>query len=255
MTPFRYTTIAFIIILLAADYGYFFHGLAWWWLLIIVWIYVSLLVLGAINIQWNFYLKSLHRRRSSHQIALTFDDGPATETAAILDILRQQKVPAAFFSIGKNAAAHPEIVRRWDTEGHVIGTHSYYHGVNFDWKGTKAMAAELRMANDEVKQIIGKTPLLFRPPYGVTNPNLARAVKNTGMTSIGWSLRSFDTMAKSNEKLLRKLLRMVKGGDIILLHDSMKITREILTQFIVEARKRGYTFARVDELLQVKAYA
>ncbi|PZF74170.1 polysaccharide deacetylase family protein [Taibaiella soli] len=251
---FRNTSTIFILLLIALDAGYFFAGFSWGWIVALLVVYVHLLVLGSIYIRWNFYFKSYHSGKDKKQIALTFDDGPAANTAAILDILKAQNVPAAFFSIGKNAAANPELVKRWQTEGHVIGNHSYNHGFNFDWQSAKTMQAEIVQTNNTIASVIGKKPKLFRPPYGVTNPNLAKAVHRSGMHSIGWSLRSFDTKAKDADLLLKKILSQLKGGDIILLHDSMDVTRQILTPLITEARKKGFIFARVDKMLDLEAY-
>jgi len=228
---------------------------SWWWSILVLFVWINLLVLGAIKIRWNFFMVSINKGKHDKHIALTFDDGPANETATILDILKEHDVHAAFFSIGKNAAVHPDLVKRWHNEGHLIGNHSYGHGFNFDWQSVQIMEHELQQTNELIERITGKIPKLFRPPYGVTNPNLARAVKRLGMTSIGWSLRSFDTTAKSKEQLLQRILGRLKGGDIILLHDSMTITREILTELITEAQKKGFTFVRVDQLLDIEAYA
>lgn len=254
MRPFQYTNIIFIVLLIAGDLGYLSGIIEWWWLLVLFLLYIHLLVLGAIYIRWNFYLHSLNKGKNK-QIALTFDDGPAAETAAILDILKQHSIEAAFFTIGKNAAQHPALLQRWHAEGHIVGNHSYLHGFNFDWLPVGKMVAEIEQTNKLVQAATGSKPLLFRPPYGVTNPNLAKAVKRTGMISIGWSLRSFDTKAKDPEQLLKRLFNKLQHGDIILLHDSMPVTRQILTDFIIGAREKGFTFARVDKLLDIDAYA
>jgi len=235
--------------------GRLVYGISWWWLLLPAALYLLVLVLGAIFIRWNFYLYAHHRGHAARAVALTFDDGPAQETAAILDILREQQVPAAFFAIGSRAAARPELVRRWQEEGHLAGNHSYYHKWDFDLQRTAAMEEELRRTNEVLAAITGRQPLYFRPPYGVTNPRLAAAVRHARMHAIGWSVRSFDTTAKDPEALLRRILGRLKGGDIILLHDSMPITREILTPLILRAREKGFTFVRVDQLLDLPAYA
>lgn len=215
-----------------------------------------MLVTGAVFINWNFYLHAFHRSTTAEKaIALTFDDGPAAETAAILDILQEHNVPAAFFSIGRQAAAHPELVQRWYREGHLVGNHSYDHGFHFDWKTATAMQQEMEQTNALIHSLIGKKPKLFRPPYGVTNPNLARAVRCTEMFAIGWNIRSFDTTAKDRTALLNRILDRLKGGDIVLMHDSMPITREILTDLIICARRKGFTFVRVDKMLGLDAYA
>ena len=254
MRPYRITSILFIIALIVLDMLYFSGLIAWWWIIVCIAAYVHVLVFAAIFIQWNFYTKSYNRGSNKQLIALTFDDGPAVETARILDILKAQGVQAAFFSIGKRASNDVEIVKRWHTEGHIVGNHSFNHGFNFDWLSTHKMVAEMNATNEVIKTAIGKIPKLFRPPYGVTNPNLARAIRKTRMHSIGWNVRSFDTKAKNPEALLNSILTKLKGGDIILLHDSMPITADILTDLITKARQKGYTFARLDKLLDIAPY-
>jgi peptidoglycan/xylan/chitin deacetylase (PgdA/CDA1 family) len=244
--------IAFIIALVCLAQGW----LSWWWSLILGALYLLALVLGAIFIRWNFFIPARHHGdRHSKLLALSFDDGPAAHTADILDVLQSEGVPAAFFTIGQRAAASPEIVKRWHDEAHLIGNHSYAHSFHFDWQSREKMVAEIRRTNETVKDITGKTPLLFRPPYGVTNPELSHAVNLTGMHTIGWSLRSFDTSAKDPDKLLQKLLKKVKGGDIILLHDSVAHTASILTALINACRQKGFTFVRLDKMLGIEAYA
>jgi len=253
--PYKITSIVFVVLLILLDIAYLGGIIEWWWLAILLILYVHALVLGAIYIQWDFFIRSYNRGKNSRFIAITFDDGPAEYTGRILDVLTQGNVEAAFFSIGKNAVQNPELVKRWHREGHLIGNHSYYHGFNFDWQSSKKMAAEMEQTNQAIMEIAGVRPKLFRPPYGVTNPNLARAVERTGMYSIGWNVRSFDTKIKDPKKLLSRILNKLQGGDIVLLHDSMAITAEILTEFIVQARQKGYTFVRVDKLLGIEAYA
>lgn len=255
MRPFILANIILVLCLLGIDVLYLSGAIDWWWLLILVVIYIHLLVFGAIYIQWNFYVKSYNKGVQSKHVALTFDDGPATYTSVILDVLKKESVQAAFFSIGKNAVANPEMVKRWHTEGHLIGNHSYDHGFNFDWKTSKAMQEEINKTNNAIMQIAGVTPKLFRPPYGVTNPNLAKAITRSGMYSIGWNVRSFDTTAKNKADLEARILNRLKGGDIVLLHDSQQITAEILTDLIRKAREKGFTFVRVDKLLDLKPYA
>jgi peptidoglycan/xylan/chitin deacetylase (PgdA/CDA1 family) len=74
------------------------------------------------------------------------------------------------------------------------------------------------------------------------------------MASIGWSIRSFDTTAKDPQKLLARILRKVKGGDVILLHDSMQITQQILTELIITLRQKGYSFVGIDKLFDIEPY-
>ncbi len=225
-----------------------------WWVIVPVAVHFIIFFIGAINIRQNFYLRSLYKGKNEKLLSLTFDDGPTPYTNEILDILKNQNVKATFFTIGVHAAKHPQLVIRWHNEGHTIGNHSYNHGFNFDWLSSKKMAVEIEQTNSLIQELTGVVPNLFRPPYGITNPNLSRAVKWTGMASIGWNIRSFDTKLKDPDKLMKRILSKVKGGDIILLHDSMEVTMKILTPLIEQAKQMGYTFVPVNELLEIEPY-
>ncbi len=160
---------------------------SWWWLAALAAVYGLILFFGATFIRWNFFISARHQGdRNSKQLALTFDDGPAKHTEDILDILKAESVPAAFFSIGRRAEAAPDIVRRWHEEGHLISNHSYAHSFHFDWQSRTKMVAEIERTNATIKAITGVAPRFFRPPYGVTNPELSHAVTLTSMHTIGW---------------------------------------------------------------------
>lgn len=227
--------------------------LAIWGIYVWVCIYILSLVLGAIKIQWNFYLCS-YNSGNGKEIALTFDDGPGEYTPDILDALKESNVKAAFFCIGKKVSGNAHLIKRANNEGHILGNHSFNHGFLIDLKTPVGLAYEIERTNVAIKEVIGVKPALFRPPYGVTNPNVASAVKRTGMSSIGWSLRTYDTVAKDKDILLERILAKLKAGDIILLHDTVHLTKEILTELIVKAQEKGFTFVRVDQLLDVEAY-
>lgn len=216
-----------------------------WLMLIPVLYFLSDLVLGAIYIERNFYISSINHlpENKQKQICLTFDDGPHAEvTPRVLDVLKEKQVPAVFFVIGKNIAGNEALLRRLHAEGHQIGNHSFSHSATFDLKSAGAMLEEIRQTSALIESVIPVKVNLFRPPYGVTNPNLARAVKRSGMQSIGWNLRSLDTVAKSKDALLNKLLDQTHPGSIVLLHDRCEITADVLTDYIDECHRRGYTF-------------
>lgn len=217
-----------------------------------------MLVLGSIYIGWNFYLSSVNRlamlnvkfdkgqfslQQRGRQVALTFDDGPAAYTGAILDCLKKEQVPATFFVIGKNIAGREALLQRIKAEGHSLGNHSFHHGFHFDWQSAAKMQTEIEQTNATIAAVTGDTIKLFRPPYGVTNPNLAKAIRNSNMRSIGWSLRSMDTKARSAKVLLEQIMQKVKTGDIILLHDRCAVTAEMLPALIAALRDKGYGFA------------
>ena len=106
-----------------------------------------------------------------------------------------------------------------------------------------------------MKKVIGMEPRLFRPPYGVTNPNLKKAIQRGGYTPVGWSIRSMDTVIKDAGKLLEKVTISLKPGAVVLFHDTSKSTLDILPEFIDYAREKGYSFIRLDKLLNLEPYA
>lgn len=218
--------------------------------------YVVLLVYGSYFIQSNFFVKSLCKGDTGKkQIAITFDDGPMKDfTPKVLDILKTEKVPAAFFLIGRNIQGNEELVKRMIAEGHVIGNHSFEHGFWFSLQSKSKMISDAEKCDTAIKEVTGLQPKLFRPPYGVTNPMVAQLIKQRNYHSIGWSVRTYDTNAKSAEGLLQKTLKNLCAGDVILFHDWGQHTIGMLSEFISQARKRGFEFVRVDELLNIKAY-
>lgn len=256
-SKFQYTILFFVLLLLHVAAGVYFNGYSAWWLGACVLACLTILVLGSIFIGWNFYLRSVNHlpilsvkfdggqlsvQQRGKQIALTFDDGPAAHTEQILDCLHREDVPATFFLIGKNIAGKEQLLERMKAEGHSIGNHSFDHGFHFDWQSAAKMQDELERTNEAIEAVTGTAVKLFRPPYGVTNPNLAKAIRNSGMKSIGWNLRSMDTVAKDPQALLDKILKKVKSGDIILLHDRCAITANILPELIAALKKRDFSF-------------
>ena len=220
------------------------YWLPWYLFVLTVLFFFSVLFFACINLSWNFFIPTLCKAKTDDRVvALTFDT------------LKEYNAPAAFFCIGRNIAGNEQLLRRIKNEGHIIGNHSYSHHFWFDMWSAAKMMADMQQMNDETVRITGLQPLLFRPPYGVINPNLAAAIKARKYTSIGWSIRSFDTRIKDKEKLLSRIMAQVRPGGIILLHDSMEITAVILPELIQQLRRKGYTITRADKMLNITAYA
>ena len=108
--------------------------------------------------------------------------------------------------------------------------------------------------NQLVKDITGLSPRFFRPPYGVTNPNLKKAVMMGGFISIGWSIRSYDTVIKNQHRLLNKIISALKPGAILLLHDSSETTVTILPELLKAIRQQGYQIVRLDKMVNLNPY-
>ena len=224
--------------------------------LLLLLFYLLLLAYGSYFIQSDFFLRSLWIGSEERKaISITFDDGPMKEfTPRLLDLLKSENISASFFLIGKNIAGNEGLVKRMIDEGHVIGNHSYSHTYWFSLNNSTNMLNDLKKCDDEIIRVTGKRPKFFRPPYGVINPMVKKAIEKGNYDCIGWSIRTYDTNAKSVEALLQKSLKNLSNGDIILFHDWGQHTIGILSAFIKEVRARGFEIVGVDELLKTKAY-
>ena len=141
------------------------------------------------------------------------------------------------------------------SEGHTIGNHTYNHSPYFDFYSRKKVAVEINRTNQLVESIIGKKMNLFRPPYGVTNPAIKKAIKQTGHHVIGWNIRSLDTVKKNSQSILNRITKNIAPGSIILLHDSKEITVDVLEQLLLYLQKNDYQTVTINTLFNIKAYA
>ena len=255
-SKFHLVTYNWLFLLFVFLFLYLWQGISVWYVAGLALIYLVVLAIGSLFIRWNFYLDAVHKgSRRVKQIALTFDDGPSEQTAAILNVLKNHDVPAAFFLKGENITNHRKIVRRIIDENHVIGNHSFSHNVKFTLLSRKAVMEDLIDAADTINKTTGKKPLFFRPPFGVTNPEMAMAVAKLGYTTIGWSLRSFDTRSSNPDRLLNKLKQKTKAGDIVLLHDYPEITLKILSNYITWLKQNDFQIVSLTKLINKMAYA
>lgn len=155
-----------------------------------------------------------------NEVALTIDDGPHPEvTPAVLDLLDRFEVKATFFCIGDRANRYPELCREIRRRGHAVENHSQRHRLTFALWGPRACLREVQAAQDTLRRITGETPLFFRAPAGFRNPFLEPALRRLGLRLASWTRRGFDTQNRSPERVVRMLLRNLRSGDILLLHD------------------------------------
>jgi peptidoglycan/xylan/chitin deacetylase (PgdA/CDA1 family) len=256
MLNFRNTTGLFFVLLIALIIYQLLHGLGFWVYLILLLLYSLVLFWGSYRVDSGFYLPvRCAGSPNQPEIAISFDDGPyATRTPAILDILKEAGVPAAFFCIGHHISGNEAILQRMVAEGHIIGNHSFSHSFWFDLNSSGRMTKDLAEMDQSCLNATGLRPKLFRPPYGVTNPALAKAVTRGGYIPIGWSIRSLDTVIRNEAKLLDRVTRSLHSGAIILFHDAGPATRQILPDFLRAVRERGFRIVRLDKLLNLDAY-
>jgi peptidoglycan/xylan/chitin deacetylase (PgdA/CDA1 family) len=210
----------------------------------------ALFVYASFSISFGFYLRAFCRKPTNEKLlALTFDDGPHfIYTKEVLDILKKNDVKATFFIVGNQIFFCKDILRRTLVEGHQIGNHSFTHKNNFPWLGVKKMASNLLQCEQAIEQAAGYQTKWFRPPFGVTNYDVAKAVKIRGYRVAGWSIRSLDTVMSDKEKVVRRVISRLRPGAVILLHDCLPNTPYIAEQIIRQAKGKGYTFVTVEEM-------
>ena len=257
MLNFRNTNIFFILLLFVLIAVRVNYGLPVYIYPLLFVAYSLIVFYGCYYVGSNFFIKIIcSANTDKKEIAISFDDGPAENyTKEILAILKTEQVKATFFCIGNRITGNENILKQIDAAGHIIGNHSFSHHFWFDMYSAKKMQENLKQMDIEMERVTGLRPKLFRPPYGVTNPNLAKAIKNGGYTPVGWSVRSMDTVIKDEKKLLPKINAGIKPGAVFLFHDTSKTTVNILPEFIQEVKKRGYEIVPLDKMLLLKAYA
>ena len=253
---FRNTNVVTLLALALTITADVLHGISVFIYLAIAFIYSVILFYGCYYIGSNFFMPVIcSAKTGKNEIAISFDDGPAALTPQILAVLEQHRVQAAFFCIGKNLAGNEDIVKQIHLQQHIIGNHSFSHHFWFDIFPAKKMQADLQAMDNDLEKIIGVRPMLFRPPYGVTNPNVKKAVIHGNYLPIGWSVRSMDTVITDENKLLAKVSSKLKPGAIFLFHDTCKTTLAILPAFIKQVTDSGYRIVRLDKMLNLQPYA
>ncbi|MFE6164613.1 polysaccharide deacetylase family protein [Streptomyces sp. NPDC056486] len=187
--------------------------------------------------------------RKAKCVALTFDAGPSENSPRLLDILKEEKVPATFFLLGKNhIAEHPGLVKRMEDEGHEVANHTWSHKILTDVT-PDAARRELRRTDEAIEKLIGHKPTLMRPPQGRTNPDINDISRKEGLAEVLWSVTAKDYTTDDSALIQKRVVDQTERDGIILLHDIYKGTVPAVPGIIDELRKRGYVFVTVPQLL------
>ncbi len=228
------------------------------------------------DIEYSNYPSPYVLQRNGYRkkaIALTFDDGPqAGFTEPILDVLKEDRVPGAFFLIGDNAERNPKLVRRIYDEGHEIGSHTFTHP-NLGEVSNRRVALELNATQRALESILGHSTILFRPPYNAdAEPSTEAEVRpitlasQMGYVTIGelidpqdWNRNKngVDGARTSNDlkqSILNEVHRATARGDgnMLLLHDGggdRSNTVAALRDIIPQLKSEGYSFVSVSNLM------
>lgn len=154
-------------------------------------------------------------------VSLSFDDGPdPVSTPALLPLLRRHRIRAIFFVTGERAERYPELIDALLADGHDIGNHSYSHDNYIMFRRSTTVAAEID-STQRVLDAHGVRPHFFRPPVGIMTPRYLEALRRTGLTAVTFSRRAGDRGNRRIRGLAGRILRRLRPGDIVLLHDTV----------------------------------
>lgn len=185
-------------------------------------------------------------------VALSFDDGPNTETTVkMLDVLKKHNVRASFFVIGKNINEESAVImQRAHNEGHDIENHSKTHCA-MPTLTADSIKAEIEYTSSLVEKYVGERPQFFRPPYIAVDRKMFDAIDLPFICGEG----SDDWISEvSADQRYEKMLASARDGLIYLLHDFVgnDNTVEAVDRIIPILKERGYEFVTVRELFRRK---
>ena len=190
---------------------------------------------------------------SKKVLYLTFDAGYENgSTEKILDTLKEQQVPAAFFLVGNYIEKNADLVRRMEAEGHIVGNHTMHHKDMSKITDEAAFTKELQDLEKLYEDTVGKPmPKYYRPPQGIYSEDNLRLAQKLGYKTVFWSLAYVDWNNDSQptrEQAFKKLLPRTHPGAVILLHSTSKTNAEILGELIEKWKAEGYRFDTLEEL-------
>lgn len=180
------------------------------------------------------------------KIAITFDDGPHPHyTEQLLDGLKERGVVATFFVTGEHAELHPDIIRRMQEDGHLIGNHTYSH-IQLTRSNRDTFKEELIKTNEILEEITGEEVQYVRPPYGSWDKSFE---KELNMFPVLWNVDPLDWCSGNVSCIVDKIVSKAGENDIILMHDYYDTSVTAALKAIDELLEEGYTFVTVEEIL------
>ena len=183
-------------------------------------------------------------------VALTFDDGPSGRfTRALLDGLCDRGAKATFFLCGYRMKDYPDITRRIIDEGHEIGCHGYSHK-NMDTMSRRDIAAEIM---DMTALLPEDCPVRYlRPPCGFVSDGIRQVAEARQMAILSWSIDPKDWENHDAAAIEKAVLKNVKDGDIVLLHDMSTASVTAALSIVDALTEQGYRFVTVSQLAKIR---
>ncbi|KAJ1330457.1 hypothetical protein BSLG_009375 [Batrachochytrium salamandrivorans] len=200
------------------------------------------------------FTKEVTRCNNDNDWGLTFDDGPTENTQIVLDALAANNVKATFFVIGSRVLDGWEYLKAVHDAGHQIGIHTWSHR-SLTTLTNDQIVAELVWTAAIIKEVIGVTPIYFRPPYDDMDDRVRAIVKNMGLTAVVWSFAPGDTDGRTDvaERMAARANSAVRNGTISLMHD-FSLPYAIQAPGAIDAvRQAGFNIQTVASCLESSA--
>ncbi|MCI1749423.1 MAG: polysaccharide deacetylase family protein [Acidipropionibacterium sp.] len=182
-------------------------------------------------------------------VALTYDDGPAAGTTHVIDAFNKVKGAATFFEMGNSIDEFPKTPRFIAASGFEIGNHTVTHP---DLTTLKADSVQRELAGNsaKIKGIIGRAPLLFRPPYGAHNATVDKIADSLDMAVVNWSIDTEDWKTRNTRSTEQKVLKdaPIYTEPVTLMHDIHASTINAVTTIVNTLTEKGYTLVTISEL-------
>ena len=177
----------------------------------------------------------------------------ADDIDSILETLKNNNVKITFFIVGDWIDKFPEAVKKINSEGHEIASHSntHPHVNNLSYEEN---IKEIEDSNKKIDNITGKKTKVYRPPYGEYNDTVIKAAQDKGYYCIQWSLDTLDYTGITGEEMWNRLDEKIKSGDIILSHNGTKHTADSLDMLIKNIKNKGLEIVPVSNLIYKDNY-
>lgn len=186
------------------------------------------------------------KKTEKKRIALTFDDGPhPIYTPQMLELLKEEQVPATFFLLGENVELYGDVVKEIAKEGHLIGNHTYHH-VQVTSLSLEEACKEIQETSDLIEELTGTGTQYVRPPFGTWNEELEERLN---MIPVMWSIDTKDWTTQNVDWIVRETVKHAEDHDIILMHDSYQSTVDAVKRVIEQLEAEGFEFVTVDEII------
>ena len=192
--------------------------------------------------------------RGDNKIALTFDCAWGnSNTDLLLQLLKDADAKATFFVTGEFCDKYPEDVKKMYDAGHEIGNHSDAHphveGININ-----DLIEDTRECSRKIKMITGEEPALYRAPYGEYDDNVVNTIEGMGMKMIQWSVDSIDWQEPDADTIIKRICDGTVSGSVLLFHNDLENTAQALPEVLSALKQKGYSFARVSDMVYFDSY-